>query len=139
MRMAASVASAPVDNKKTLSRFEGKVLTSLDDAAMAELGWPGNVPETVLRLSEVALEAGLDGVVASAHEAPALRKKLGPEAILVTPGIRASGADMQDQARVATPLQALQGGADYLVVGRPVIAQPDPVAALRGLRRQTGS
>jgi orotidine-5'-phosphate decarboxylase len=114
------------------------VLTSLDDAELAELGWPEKAAGTVLALARIGLEAGLDGVVASAREAFALREALGPEAVIVTPGIRASGTGAHDQVRTATPRQALQAGADYLVVGRPVIERPDPAAALRELRREAG-
>lgn len=114
------------------------VLTSLDDAAVAEIGWRGEAAGTALALARLGWQAGLDGVVASAREAPALREELGTEAVIVTPGIRASGADAQDQARTATPREALSAGADYLVVGRPVISRPDPVAALRELREEAG-
>ncbi|MDD3718440.1 MAG: orotidine-5'-phosphate decarboxylase [Actinomycetota bacterium] len=112
------------------------VLTSLDDAAVAEIGWPQGAAGTALALARLAWEAGLDGVVASAREAPLLREALGGGAVIVTPGIRAAGAAVQDQARTSTPREALAAGADYLVVGRPVIASPDPAGALRGLREE---
>ncbi len=112
------------------------VLTSLDDAALAEMGWRDDAAGAALSLAGLGMKAGLAGVVASAREAAALREALGPHAVIVTPGIRAEGEEAQDQARTATPRQALAAGADYLVVGRPVTAQKDPVAALRGLRAE---
>ena len=84
------------------------------------------------------MECGLDGVVASAREAPALREVLGEQTILVTPGIRAKGKASQDQARTSSPAEALAAGADYLVVGRPVTSRPDPAAALRDIRAEAG-
>jgi orotidine-5'-phosphate decarboxylase len=114
------------------------LLTSLDDAGVAEIGWGGGAGEAVLSLARLAVAAGLDGVVASPREAAALRETLGRGALIVTPGIRARGGEAQDQARTSTARDALEAGADYLVVGRPVIAQPDPVQALRELRREAG-
>jgi orotidine-5'-phosphate decarboxylase len=114
------------------------VLTSLDDTAVAEIGWPGKAEETVLSLARLGMGCGLDGVVASAREAAAIRSDLGRKAVIVTPGIRLEGTGAQDQARTATPAEALAAGADYLVVGRPVIAAPDPVAALRAVREAAG-
>jgi len=110
------------------------VLTSLDEAGVVEIGWEGGAGKAVLSLARLAMGAGLDGVVASPREVSVLRRALGPEALIVTPGIRAAGVDVQDQARTATAREALAAGADYLVVGRPVIAQPDPAGALRELR-----
>jgi orotidine-5'-phosphate decarboxylase len=111
------------------------VLTSLDDLDLAQIGWRGKAGDLVLSLAELGMNAGMDGVVASAREAAALRKNLGRKPLIVTPGIREKGKDRQDQARTSTPGEALLAGADYLVVGRPVIAQPDPVSALRRLRQ----
>ncbi|GIX21262.1 MAG: orotidine 5'-phosphate decarboxylase [Gammaproteobacteria bacterium] len=109
------------------------VLTSLDEAALAALGLPGRPADWVQRLAALAREAGLDGVVCSAHEAAALRARFGPGFRLVTPGIRPAGVDRGDQRRVMTPAEALRAGADDLVVGRAVTAAPDPLAALRAL------
>ncbi len=110
------------------------VLTSLDDTALAEIGWRGNASETVLSLAGMALRCGMDGLVASALEAAELRKNYGPDPVIVTPGIRITGGDTADQARTATPAQALSAGSDYLVVGRAVVSDPDPASALRTLR-----
>jgi orotidine-5'-phosphate decarboxylase len=79
---------------------------------------------------------GLDGVVCSPQETGALRRQLGGEFCLVTPGIRPAGAARDDQARVATPRQAIAGGADYLVIGRPITRAADPLAALRAINAE---
>jgi orotidine-5'-phosphate decarboxylase len=106
------------------------VLTSLDRAALqGELGVPVAVAGHVLHLAALARAAGCDGVVASPQEAARLRAALGPEVLIVTPGVRPAGAAADDQARVATPAAARRAGADVLVVGRPVTAAADPVAA----------
>jgi orotidine-5'-phosphate decarboxylase len=85
--------------------------------------------ETVLALSKLAGKSGLDGVVASALEVPLIRRHMGPDFVVVTPGIRLPGAEKDDQVRVATPKKAIQAGASHIVVGRPIIADPDPVKA----------
>ena len=89
--------------------------------------------ERVLSLAQQAKDAGLDGVVASAEEARLLRATFGKRWLVITPGIRPQGSDPGEQARVLTPCQALQQGADYLVVGRPIVAAPDPVKAARAI------
>ena len=106
------------------------VLTSLSASDLASIGVDATPEQQVLRLARLAQSQGLDGVVCSAQEAHALRRAIGPGFKLVTPGIRPAGAAVQDQARVMTPRDALAAGADYLVVGRPITAAPDPVAAL---------
>ena len=142
-RMLEEAASAARDEAKT-SGVERPILlgvtilTSLDDEAVAEIGYAGNVGDMAISLARLGLECGLDGVVASAREAPALRAVLGEQAVLVTPGIRARGTASQDQARTASPAEAISAGADYLVVGRPVISRPDPAAALRDIRAEAG-
>lgn len=109
------------------------VLTSLDQADLAELGLIGSPEENVLRLARLAQTSGADGVVCSAQEVPALRGALGPDFVLVTPGIRPAGAGQQDQKRVMTPAQAIAAGSDYLVVGRPVTQASDPAQVLHAL------
>ena len=109
------------------------VLTSLDAAALEAIGMAGGVFGTVARLARMAADAGADGVVASPHEVAALCAARGAGFLVVTPGIRPAGAALGDQARAATPGQALASGADYLVVGRPILAAPDPVAAARAV------
>jgi orotidine-5'-phosphate decarboxylase len=117
------------------------VLTSLDRKDLAaDLGLATSVEGHVLRLAERAREAGLDGCVASPREIGLLRRTLGPRWVIVTPGVRpdapapaSATARPDDQARVATPRAAVRAGADYLVVGRPITAAPDPAAAIRAI------
>ncbi len=109
------------------------VLTSLDAAMLGAVGVAGTVEAAVTRLAGIAGDAGADGVVASPHEARALRAARGAAFLIVTPGIRPAGADLGDQSRAATPGAALSAGADYLVVGRPILADGDPVAAARAV------
>ena len=110
------------------------VLTSLDRASLQrDLGVPMAVEGHVLRLAALAHEAGCDGVVASPQEARRLRLLLGPDALVVTPGVLPASASSDDQARVATPGAACRAGADYLVVGRPITASPDPAAAAESI------
>lgn len=104
------------------------ILTSMDDEDVRTLTGGDAVESTVLRLATRAVESGAHGVVASPLEAAALRAAL-PNALIVTPGVRPAGADMQDQRRVMTPKDARQAGADYLVIGRPIHANQDPRAA----------
>ncbi len=112
------------------------VLTSLDRAALArEVGVTASVPAHVLALAERAREAGLDGCVASPLEIRMLRLALGARWVIVTPGIRPVERG-DDQVRVATPRQARDAGADYLVVGRPITAAADPAAAAREIFKQ---
>jgi len=105
------------------------VLTSYNDADLAAAGYDFTVPELVAERAAQARDVGVDGVVCSAAEAEMLRPNLGPGMVLVTPGIRPAVADADDQKRVMTPSAAIKAGADYLVVGRPVIAAADPKAA----------
>jgi orotidine-5'-phosphate decarboxylase len=106
------------------------VLTSLSAAEQAEIGFSGTTEENVLRLAALAQAAGLDGVVCSALEAPALRGVFGDRFVLVTPGIRMAGDATGDQNRVVTPSEAVAGGATYIVVGRPLTRAADPNAVL---------
>lgn len=115
------------------------VLTSLDRRALeTEVGVPGTVEAHVLRLAERAREAGLDGCVASAREIVPLRLGLGPRWMIVTPGIRPAKR-VDDQMRTATPAAAVRAGADYLVVGRPISAAADPLAAARAIAADIGT
>ena len=109
------------------------ILTSHDEDGLAELGLAGPIPSAVQRLARLAMTAGIDGVVASAAEAPLIRKACGAELLIVTPGIRPAGSERNDQARAATPAAALEAGADYIVVGRPITAAPDPRAAAEAI------
>jgi len=109
------------------------LLTSIGAADMEEIGLLGGPREAVVRLARLAQACGLDGVVCSAPEAATLRRECGKGFCLVTPGIRPAESARDDQQRVATPREALAGGADYLVIGRPITRAADPLAALRGL------
>ena len=110
------------------------VLTSLDRAALSrELGLTTSVEGHVLRLSELARDAGLDGNVASPNEIGAIRRSLGPDWVIVTPGVRPAGSGADDQSRIATPAAAARAGAHYLVVVRPIPAAADPGAAARAI------
>jgi orotidine-5'-phosphate decarboxylase len=114
------------------------ILTSLDDASIARVGFAGSVRENVERLARLAKECGLDGVVCSAQEAPWVRSAAGTSFTLVTPGIRLATDAKGDQVRTVTPAEAVKLGADYLVIGRPITRAADPVAVLEGIRRELG-
>ena len=111
------------------------VLTSMNQQALRETGIVIDLMDHVLRLAELAKEAGLDGVVASARETPLIRGRFGNDFTIVTPGIResAAGAVKDDQERTMGPAEAIQAGASYLVVGRPIIGAADPVSAARAM------
>ena len=124
--MRAAVAGAKGSGLKLLAV---SVLTSSDDADLAEAGYAFGVRALVGRRAAQARDAGVDGLVASASEAAMLRETIGQSLCLVTPGIRPAGAAAGDQKRIATPAAAIADGADYLVVGRPVTEAADPRAA----------
>ena len=110
------------------------LLTSLGAADLKELGIDHRAEDIVRLRVDMALEAGLDGVIASGREARSIRDMAGPDELLIaTPGIRPEGARRDDQKRAATPRQAILGGADYLVVGRPIVRNDDPGAAARAI------
>ena len=118
------------------------ILTSMDHAALKNVGIAGLPSKAVVRLARLARKAGLDGVVASPHEIRAIRRACGRDFLIVVPGVRpevgggagrSSKRKTDDQARVATPAQAIRDGADYLVIGRPITAAPDPQAAARAV------
>ena len=112
------------------------VLTSMDEPALVEIGMSGGVQATAMRLAYLAKRSGLAGVVCSAQEAPLLRRELGVDFKLVTPGIRPADASLDDQSRVVTPLMAMQNGASYLVIGRPITQAADPLAALQKIHQE---
>jgi orotidine-5'-phosphate decarboxylase len=116
------------------------VLTSLDRRAIeVELGVTSTVEAHVLHLAGLARDAGLDGCVASPREIAPVRLNLGKHWVIVAPGIRGAGAAGDDQVRTATPAAAIRAGADYLVVGRPITATPDPAAAARAIVEECGA
>jgi len=131
MMSAAANALRQMRSNQELPQLLGvTVLTSMADEDLAEVGIGGSVASQVERLAKLAEEAGLDGVVASPSELRLLRGQLGRAMKIVTPGIRPAGSNADDQSRIATPAAALQAGADYLVIGRPITASSDPLASL---------
>jgi orotidine-5'-phosphate decarboxylase len=105
------------------------LLTSIDRADLAEVGMDGTVSDAVRRMAVLAVKAGARGLVCSPQEVAAVRAEVGEGIMLITPGIRPAGATSDDQARIATPEEALNAGADLLVIGRPITRAPDPGAA----------
>ena len=105
------------------------VLTSMDAAALQAVGLAGPPQDAVRRLAALAVGAGAGALVCSPQEVAAVRAEVGPGVVLITPGVRPAGADLQDQARVATPREALAAGADLLVIGRPITGADDPARA----------
>jgi orotidine-5'-phosphate decarboxylase len=134
--MRAAVAGAKGSGLQLLGVT---VLTSYDDADLLEAGYRFGVVEMVLRRAEQAQALGVSGLVASAAEAPDIRRTIGEGMILVTPGIRPSGAEAGDQKRIATPAAAIAAGADYLVVGRPITAAQEPRAAAEAIVAEIAS
>jgi orotidine-5'-phosphate decarboxylase len=128
MRAAAEAAKAAGSSRPQLLGIT--VLTSLDDGDLAAVGQQAPVIDQARRLAALAKKSGLDGVVCSPHELTALRKECGSDFLLVTPGIRPATAVSNDQKRAMTPTEAIQRGADYLVIGRPITQSDDPGAAL---------
>ncbi len=112
------------------------VLTSMSTEDLQELGVDVSTEQQVLRLARLTRDSGLDGVVCSAREVISLRQALGNDFQLVTPGIRPAGADRQDQVRVATPASAIENGASYLVIGRPITQASDPLQALLAIQSE---
>ncbi len=122
---------AAVEGKKgsTLRILAVTVLTSYDDADLAAAGYDMSVGELAAARAAQARDTGVDGLVCSAEEAANLRNIVGPGMVLVTPGIRPAGSATGDQKRIMTPARAIEAGADYLVVGRPIVEARDPKAA----------
>jgi len=110
----------------TLKLLGVTVLTNLSPADLVEQGIDHPLAELVLHRALLAQQAGFDGVIASGHEAASIRKAVGRDFLIVTPGVRPRGSDAQDQARAVTPQAAIEAGADYLVVGRPITRAPNP-------------
>jgi orotidine-5'-phosphate decarboxylase len=128
MRAAKEAAASVNPNVKLIAVT---VLTSLEDSDLDAVGQKKPARDQVLRLAELTKKSGLDGVVCSAHEIEPIRKAIGPDFMLVVPGIRPAGADLADQKRVMTPSDALKKGADILVIGRPIVAAKDPAVAAK--------
>jgi orotidine-5'-phosphate decarboxylase len=109
------------------------ILTSMSQADLATVGVIGSPRDAVLRLAEMSVAAGARALVCSPHEVSDVRGVVGPDIRLVTPGVRPRGSDAADQARIATPNEALDFGADLLVIGRPITGAPDPAAAAQAI------
>jgi orotidine-5'-phosphate decarboxylase len=121
----AAVAAAP----ENLLLLGVTVLTSANSETLREIGMVDDVLQQVVRLAEIGAACGIGGIVASAQEIGALRKTVGETVKLVIPGIRPRGSEEHDQKRIMTPAEAIAAGADYLVIGRPITAAPDPAIA----------
>jgi orotidine-5'-phosphate decarboxylase len=115
------------------------VLTSYDDKDLSEAGYQGNAADLVARRAGQAREIGVDGIVCAAPEAAAVRGLVGPDRVIVTPGIRPAGSDGGDQKRIVTPAAAIRAGADHLVVGRPITGAADPRAAAEAVVQEIAS
>ena len=140
LKAAAQAISAGVPLGADRARLLAvTILTSMDQKAMRETGISGTPKNGVLKLAKLAKSAGVDGVVASVQEAKAIRKACGREFLIVTPGVRpkengkSATGKKDDQARTATPTEAIRAGADYIVVGRPILAATEPRAAAQAI------
>jgi orotidine-5'-phosphate decarboxylase len=125
----ADMVRAAVESAPDVTIAAVTVLTSLSAEGLDAIGLAGPPLDAVRRLAALAVGAGAGALVCSPHEVAAVRAEVGPGIVLITPGVRPAGADTQDQARVATPAQALADGADLLVIGRPITGASDPGAA----------
>ena len=130
-----SVMQAAASEKGTMKILAVTVLTSFDQADLDEMGATKTLEQLVLARARGAVEAGCDGVIASGHEAAKLKGEFGKRLLVVTPGIRPAGADVGDQKRTVDVAQAFAAGADYIVVGRPIRAAPDPRAAAMAIQQ----
>jgi orotidine-5'-phosphate decarboxylase len=132
------MVKAAVENAPDVRIAAVTLLTSLDQHALRVLGVDADMRDVVLRLASVSVEAGARAIVCSPQEVAAVRAEVGPDITLITPGVRMAGGDVQDQARVATPRQALADGADLLVIGRPITGASDPGAAAAAIAADLG-
>lgn len=134
--MMSAVVKEVTDHCKEQERSRPRiiavtVLTSMKEEDLRDIGVEATAQEMALRLAALARKSGLDGVVASAHEVRAIKEKVGEDFLVVTPGVRPAWAAANDQKRVMTPAEAIREGADYLVVGRPIMKAKDPAEAAR--------
>jgi orotidine-5'-phosphate decarboxylase len=136
--MMRAAAEAVARRKKRPALLGVTILTSHDVATLRSVGISGTPGSRALALAKLAKRSGLDGVVASAHEARAIRRACGPKFLIVVPGVRPASASLNDQSRVATPAEAIRAGADYLVVGRPITAAADPRHAALAIGEEIG-
>jgi orotidine-5'-phosphate decarboxylase len=138
-KMLHAAVDAARANNPALVVLGVTVLTSLDENELEKVGFRGTVRDEVLRLATLALDNGCKGIVTSAHETAAVRADLGHNFAIVTPGVRPAGSRHADQARVATPAEAIAAGATHIVVGRPITEAADPAAAARAILEQISS
>ena len=133
MRAAREAAGT----KRNRPRLLGvTILTSLDAEEMSRVGYEGSPAIRAVELAKLAKQAGLDGAVASIHEVHAIREACGPEFIILVGGVRPASAAVNDQSRIGTPAEAVEAGADYLVVGRPITAAADPRSAALAITKE---
>jgi orotidine-5'-phosphate decarboxylase len=125
----ADMVRAAVESAPDVTIAAVTVLTSLGDVALTEIGLAGPSSDAVRRLAALAVGAGAGALVCSPQEVALVRAEVGPDVVLITPGVRPAGSAAQDQARIATPQEALRNGADLLVIGRPITGATDPGAA----------
>jgi orotidine-5'-phosphate decarboxylase len=130
MKAAREAAGDRKDRPKLLAVT---VLTSFDEATLREIGMSDPIESRAVALACLAKKAGMDGAVCSAHEAGAIRRACGPKFIILIPGVRPSRGAANDQSRIATPAEAVRAGANYLVVGRPITAAPNPRSAVSAI------
>jgi len=135
-KMLSAATDAGRSSNPHLNILAVTVLTSMDEDGLHETGITGKVLDQVLRLAKTALSAGCHGVVASAHEASALRREFGNDFLIVTPGVRFAGTSHGDQARVVTPSEAIQAGATHIVVGRPITEAEDPASTAKQILQE---
>jgi orotidine-5'-phosphate decarboxylase len=124
------IRAAVAARKNNLSILGVTVLTSADEETLREIGISDKIDNQVLRLAKLGVECGIDGLIASPREVKMLRQEFGGEIKIVTPGVRPNWAEAGDQKRAVTPREALDVGADYVVIGRPIVADPNPRQAL---------
>ena len=136
MRAAAEAATEAAQGRRRMKLMGVTVLTSLDGSDLEAVGQRGPVEDHVRRLAGLAQKSGLDGVICSPMEVAKLRADCGRDFLLVVPGIRPAGSAVGDQKRVMTPREAIDAGADYLVIGRPITEAQDPAAAARASRAE---
>lgn len=142
MQAAAQAVSAGVPMGADRTRLLGvTLLTSMDPKTVREVGIGGPPNTRVVKLAKLAQKAGVDGVVASVQEAKGIRKACGREFLIVTPGVRPKSSDLKkdDQARTATPREAIKAGADFIVVGRPILTAQDPRATTQEIVDEIGA
>ncbi len=149
MRAAAKARDESALPKAQRPKLLGiTILTSMDNSSLRKVGISGTASGRAVKLAQLARQAGLDGVVASPHEVRAIRRACGKDFLIVVPGVRPEAGKRSgisgkrkkdDQARVATPAEAIRAGADYLVIGRPITAAPDPEAAARAILEEIAS